>query len=232
MTTTPNGKATRVRRRGKAVGTATLAIALAALVASAAPAAAAVTTYNVSGDSAHCATADAKITFGTKLKSGGSSATTLKLAGHADSCLDASNALVKRFKGTATGTGSAATNDCASWFGGGLLDTALTGTARMVWTPATGQKFSPTVLVGTAQKAVTDWALEHFLTRPTNPVTETPDTYYFGVIKGTPSGDFVSATPAGFGEYIREDAGLLFAQCAGTGIKTVNMQVGYFVSGA
>jgi hypothetical protein len=121
----------------------------------AAPADAVVTTYNVGNDHAVCETLTGTIKFATKLTLAGptTGAQTTTVKGTVAGCSDTDNANVAPFSGTLAATLSSNNGtSCAALLG----PSNTAGTSRIIWKPATGQAFSPTVTIGTAQKPVSD----------------------------------------------------------------------------
>jgi hypothetical protein len=111
----------------------------------------AVTTFAVGTDHATCNTLTGTIKFTQHLKNSGpttgaqTTTAALKLAG----CFDDDNSNVHMFKGATT----AKLIGNNGWNCAGLLGpTNTSGASDLLWTPAAGQKFTPTITVGTLQK--------------------------------------------------------------------------------
>jgi hypothetical protein len=219
------------------------ASALALVVGVAAPAGAVhpliTTTYAVGNDHVVCNTVTGTLTFATALKltgpTTGANTTTVKatVAG----CTDTDKTAVKIFTGsllsTIQTTGGAA---C-----GGLLGLSNnTNSSQFIWKPATGQAFSPTVLIGTAQKPVSNvTATQDVGTSFTVPVANAPwsSTYgmfelgvAYGTVAGTGTVDFTGGDGGASGWFAgtsNADLTAILTACGSTaGVKTLAFGIG------
>ena len=114
-----------------------------------------VVTYSVGTDHVRCATNFGLVKFVPALHTSGSTtgSENVGIKGTLLGCTDLDNAAVHMFGGSFQGVVSNnGGTSCNS-----MEDTdSETGLVRFTWKPATGQAFFPTVLVGNAQKPVTD----------------------------------------------------------------------------
>ena len=204
---------------------------------SAAPAGA-VVSFNVGNDHVTCNTLSGTITFTTALKNSNPSTgtNTVTVKGAVGGCTDSDKAAVKMFKGIITSTITTNTGTNCS----GLLGPSnVSGNARITWTPAGGQAFTPTVLVGTAQKPVTDISFSQINAGIfAVPASETPwNSSYgkfqlgaqYGIAPISATTDFTGGDGGATGWFegtTQQDIGLIFNSCATTGLKTVNFGIG------
>lgn len=196
-------------------------------------------TIDVSNDHVTCNTLSGKITFATGLTNGGPStgSNTITVKGKVSGCTDSDNSNVKLFKGAIAST---ITTNNGSNCAGLLGPSNVSGTARITWTPGAGQKFTPTVTVGSAQKPVTDISFSQISAGLfTVPSSENPWNASYGKFQlGAPYGVApISATSdftggdggitSWFEGTTQEDLGLILGLCGGTaGLKTVNFGIG------
>jgi hypothetical protein len=217
--------------------------AVLAMVASlgvvAASPAGAVVTFNVANDHVTCNTLTGTITFATALKNSGTTtgANTITVKGTVGGCTDSDNSSVKMFKGAlATTISSNNGTNCSGLLG----PTNITGSARITWTPAAGQKFTPTVTVGSAQKPVSDITFSQVSGGVfTVPSSESPwnasyGKFSIGAAFGTaPLGvtsDFTggdTGATSWFSGTTQQDLGNILTSCSlATGLKTVTFGIG------
>ena len=225
-----------LRTRFLAMATAVAAFAGVGLIG--AIPAGAVTTYNVANDHVTCNTLTGKISFATGLKNSGptTGANTIKVVGTVAGCTDEDKSAVKMFGGALTTTISS-TN---GWNCSGLLGpTNITGGARITWKAAAGQLFTPTVVVGSANKAVTDITFSQVVGGAfTVPASESPWSSSYGKFSiGTQYGtsplhatvDFTGGDggiTSWFSGTTQQDLGVILNSCAGTGLKTLAFGIG------
>lgn len=196
-------------------------------LATAVPAGAAVQSFNVGADHANCDTVNGVISFGTALHAGGPATSEgANLKGALAGCTDQTNASVKMFHGSYSGSFAGPSNDCATWFGGSL-DTPLTGALTLTWNPGSGQDFTPKTTVGASQKRLTTSPLTDWIAQPPSTVGSLPGSYQNVAVTGTPgSGAFGGSTGPSLTTYLATDYGNIFAQCAASkGLKTVQIGV-------
>jgi hypothetical protein len=114
-----------------------------------------VTPIDVANDHVTCQTLSGTVEFTSALKNSGptTGSQTTKVTAASAGCVDDNNGAVKMFKGAITAT---LTSNNGHNCSGLLGPSADSGTANIIWTPATGQAFTPTALVGTVQKPVTN----------------------------------------------------------------------------
>ena len=201
--------------------------------------ASALTTYAVGNDHVTCNTLTGTITFATALKNSGptTGSNTITVKGTVAGCTDADKPAVKMFSGTIAST--ITTNNGTSC--AGLLGPSnVTGTARITWKPAALQAFTPTVLVGTAQKPVSDIGFSQISGGLfTVPAGESPWSTSYGAFKlGTAYGvlplstsvDFTGGDGGATGWFdgtTQQDIGNILNTCGGTvGLKTVTFGIG------
>lgn len=199
----------------------------------------AVTTINVANDHATCNTLTGTITFATALKNGGptTGANTITVKGTVGGCTDSDNNTVKMFKGTLASTIQTSNGSSC----GGLLGpTNTTGSARITWIPGAGQKFTPTVLVGTVQKPVSDITFSQIsgglFTVPAgeNPWNASYGKFSLGVAYGvaplSTTVDFTGGDGGATGWFdgvTQQDIGSILNSCGSVaGLKTVTFGIG------
>ena len=199
----------------------------------------AVTIYAVGNDHVTCNTLSGTITFATALKNSGptTGANTITVKGAVAGCTDSDKGAVKMFSGTIAST--ITTNNGTNCTG--LLGPSnVSGTARITWTPAAGQKFTPTVLVGTAQKPVSDIGFSQISGGLfTVPASENPWNASYGAFKlgaaygVTPlstSVDFTGGDGGVTGWFdgtTQQDIGNILNSCGSlAGLKTVSFGIG------
>jgi hypothetical protein len=144
----------KLRKRILATASALTLFAGVGFLASA-PAGAVIVPINVANDHVTCQTLSGTVKFTSALKTNGptTGSQTTKVTAALAGCLDDNNAAVKMFKGAITATLTSNNGHACAGLLGASTDN---GSANILWTPATGQAFTPTALVGTAQKPVTN----------------------------------------------------------------------------
>ena len=201
------------------------------------------TTFNVANDKAQCNTLTGTITFATALKSSGptTGANTITVKGTVAGCTDSTNSNVHMFAGT-LGTTIHSTNgtNCT-----GLLGPSnISGSAQLVWKPATGQAFTPTTTVGTAQKPASNVSFSQVSGGTFSvPASESPwSAAYgkfsigaaFGTLPLSTTVDFTGGDGGASGWFdgtTQQDLGDILNLCGGKGIKTVTFGIGAVAGG-
>jgi hypothetical protein len=204
-----------------------------------APANAATVTFNVANDHATCNTLSGTVTFATALKNSGptTGTNTITIKAAVAGCTDTDKSTVKMFKGTIAAT---LTTNNGSNCTGLLGPSAITASAQIVWTPGSGQKFTPTVAVGTVQKPVSNLSFTQVNGGTfAMPASEAPDTASYGKfqlgaaygvapISGTV--DFTGGDGGATGWFeglTQQDALAIFAACGtAAGEKTISFGIG------
>lgn len=214
------------------------------VVGLAAPAGATTTTINVANDHAVCNTVNGTITFGTALKLSGptTGSNSVKLVVKLAGCTDTDNGTVKMFTGSFTTTVTTSNGSNCTGLSG---VSSLPATPQILWKPATGQAFTPTALVGTAQKPVSNvtdsqskggtftvpaadapWASSYGLFQVGSAfgTTATSGTVDFTGGDGGAAGWFSGTTNA--------DTGALLGACVSSaGLKTLTFGIGALAAG-
>ena len=219
-------------------------------VAVAAPAGA-VTSFAVGNDHVVCKTLSGTITFATALKISGptTGANTITVKAAVAGCTDTDKPAVKVFSGTIAST--LTTNGGSACAGISGPSTSTSGNNTTTWTPAVGQAFTPTFLVGTAQKpqsftTVTQTNGAQFVVAATQgTAAQGPwaGTTYgefqlgtpFGLTAGTTTGDFTGGDAGATGWFegtTQQDIGNIVNSCFSTaGLKTVSFGLGALALG-
>jgi hypothetical protein len=195
-------------------------------------------TFNVANDKVTCNTLTGTITFATALTSSGptTGANTITVKGAVAGCTDTSNSSIGMFTGTlATTISSTNGHNCT-----GLLGPSnITGSAQIVWKPATGQTFTPTTTVGSSQKPASNISFRQVSGGTfTVPASESPwsSTYgkfsigsAYGTLPLATTVDFTGGDGGATGWFdgtTQQDLGDLLGLCGGKGIKTVTFGIG------
>jgi hypothetical protein len=198
----------------------------------------ATTSFNVANDKVTCNTLTGTIAFATGLKNSGptTGANTIKVVGTVAGCTDDSNSNVKMFSGTLASTISSNNgHNCTGLLG----PTNISGTARITWKPASGQVFTPTVTVGSAQKPVSDISFAQVSGGTFSvPASESPWSAIYGKFAiGTAYGttplasttDFTGGDGGATGWFdgtTQQDLGDILNLCATTGLTKASFGIG------
>ena len=196
-----------------------------------------VTTYAVGSDHVTCNTLSGTITFATALKNSGptTGANTITIKGKVAGCTDSDKPAVKMFAGTLAST---VTTNNGSACTGLLGPSNVTGTARITWTPAVGQAFTPTA--GSPAKPVSDIGFSQISGGAfAVPAGENPwNAAYgqfklgaaYGILPLSTTTDFTGGDGGATGWFngtTQEDIGNILNSCGATaGLKTINFGIG------
>ena len=225
--------------RTRLLAVASAAIVTAGLGVAVAAPAGAVTTFAVGNDHVTCNTLSGTITFATALKLSGptTGANTITVKAAVAGCTDSDQGTVKMFSGTLAST---ITSNNGTACGGLLGNSNSSNTSRITWKPAALQAFTPTVLVGTVQKPVSDITSTQvaggtFAVPVANaPWSATYGLFSIGAAYGTApissSVDFTGGDGGATGWFTgttQQDLGNIIGQCTSTlGLKTISFGIG------
>ena len=225
--------------RTRLLAVASAAIVTAGLGVAVAAPAGAVTSFAVGNDHVTCNTLSGTITFATALKLSGptTGAQTITVKAAVAGCTDSDQSGVKMFSGTLAST---LTSNGGHSCGALLGNSNSTNNSRITWKPAAGQAFTPTVLVGTVQKPVTDITSTQvngstFAVPPANtPWSTTYGLFSIGAAYGTApisaTQDFTGGDGGATGWFTgttQQDLGNIINSCTSAlGLKTISFGIG------